>query len=83
MGIGQGEETGLGVEIDQDAGTGLCNDGWQDWEACLAEVIDWDGVNDLVDSLGSDQGLGKAVGMVTSCWKVSVEVPHVVQGQEK
>ena len=44
MGIDQG------VETDQDAGTGLCSGGWQDWEACLAVVIDWDGVNDLVDS---------------------------------
>ena len=67
MGIGQGEGTGLGVEIGQDVGTGLCNDGWLDWEACLAEVIDWDVVNDLVDSLDSDQGLGKVVGMAMSC----------------
>ena len=61
MGIDQG------VETDQDAGTGLCSGGWQDWEACLAEVIDWDEVNDLVDSLDSDQGLGKVVGMAMSC----------------
>ena len=50
MGIGQGEGTGLGVEIGQDVGTGLCNDGWLDWEACLAEVIGLDGENDLEDS---------------------------------
>lgn len=55
------------METDQDAGTGLCSGGWQDWEACLAEVIDWDEVNDLVDSLDSDQGLGKVVGMAKSC----------------
>ena len=44
MGIGQGVETG------QDVGTGLYNGGWLDWAACLVEVIDWDEVNDLVDS---------------------------------
>ena len=50
MGIGQGEGTGLGVETGQDVGTGLCNDGWLDWEACLAEVIGSGGENDLEDS---------------------------------
>ena len=50
MVIGQGEETGLDEEIGQDVGTGLCNGGWQDLEACLAEVIGLDGENDLVDS---------------------------------
>ena len=44
MGIGQGVETG------QDVVTGSDNGGWLDWAACLVEVIDWDEVNDLVDS---------------------------------
>ena len=49
----------------------------------MAEEIGLDGVNDLVDSWGSAQGLGREVGMVRSYLKVSEEVPHVVQGQVK
>ena len=49
----------------------------------MAEEIGLDGVNDLVDSWDSAQGLGREVGMVRSYLKVSEEVPHGVQGQVK